>query len=78
MPETNAIEPFIAKDAQGTYVLMADGSVRFVTRDISDSVVKSMSTYQGPGVNLAPGRPDARLIPDPKDDKKEPVPKKTK
>jgi len=59
VPEKNSIAPFIlGKDRtgkvitqdgkRGTYVLMSDGSVRFVDQNVSDDVFKAMVTVQGP------------------------------
>lgn len=59
IPEKNSIAPFVLsqdrdgnpiqhKGRPGTYVLMADGSVRFVTKSVSDDVFKALATYQGP------------------------------
>src|SRR5262249_27388398 len=45
----DSIKPFVWKhgDKEGTFVLMADGSVRFITKDISDPVFKAMCTVEG-------------------------------
>jgi hypothetical protein len=49
IPETRSVEPFVSTQAgkRGTYVLMCDGSVRFVKDDISDEVFKAMCTIKG-------------------------------
>ena len=49
IPETHCIEPFATTQGgkRGTYVLMCDGSVRFVKDDISDEVFKAMCTIRG-------------------------------
>jgi hypothetical protein len=50
VPEAKSIEPFISTERggkKGTYVLMADGSVRFVSADVSDDVFKAMCTING-------------------------------
>jgi hypothetical protein len=50
VPETNSIKPFVSTTQDGkagTYVLMADGSVRFVAADVSDQVFKTMCTIKG-------------------------------
>jgi Protein of unknown function (DUF1559) len=64
VPESKSIEPFVAKGGKGTYVLTADGSVRFVTRDISDQVFQAMCTYQGPP-DASDFKSDAALVPEP-------------
>ena len=59
VPEKNSVEPFsLGKDrsgksigekgTKGTFVLMADGTVRFVGQDVSDEVFKAMCTIEGP------------------------------
>jgi DNA-directed RNA polymerase subunit M/transcription elongation factor TFIIS len=50
VPEKKSIEPFVATkrgEKRGTYVLMADGSVRFLSADIPDDVFKAMCTING-------------------------------
>src|SRR5262249_28952302 len=47
--ETRSIDPFVASGEKGTYVLMADGSVRFVSKDISPEAFKVMCTIKGDG-----------------------------
>jgi prepilin-type processing-associated H-X9-DG protein len=49
VPETRSIEPFVAPHGgkRGTYVLMCDGSVRFVKDDIDDNVFKALCTIKG-------------------------------
>ncbi len=47
VPETGSILPFIKKGETKTYALMADGSVRVVTNEISDAVFQAMCTIQG-------------------------------
>jgi Protein of unknown function (DUF1559) len=75
VPEKNSIAPFVLttdragkaityKGHNGTYAVMADGSVRFVDAKISDAVFKAMCTVQGAAP--APGLfDDAPLVPDP-------------
>jgi len=49
VPETKSIQPFLSPQTngkQGTIVLMADGSVRFVNGNVSDEVFKAMATYR--------------------------------
>ena len=59
VPEKNSIAPFVlSKDRndkpiehqgkRGTFVLMTDGSVRFVDQTIADDVFKAMCTINGP------------------------------
>jgi hypothetical protein len=50
IPETRSMEPFARTQAngkRGTYVLMCDGSVRFVSADIADDVFKAICTIKG-------------------------------
>jgi Protein of unknown function (DUF1559) len=51
VPETDSVRPFVSTTQdgkRGTFVLMADGSVRFVTADVRDEVFKAMCTIKGP------------------------------
>jgi hypothetical protein len=51
VPEKDSAEPFFSTEAdgtRGTYVLMADGSVRYVKKGISDAAFKAMVTVRGP------------------------------
>jgi hypothetical protein len=51
VPETNSAKPFVSTThdgKRGTFVLMADGSVRFVAEDVKDEVFKAMCTIKGP------------------------------
>ncbi|MFO0964961.1 MAG: DUF1559 domain-containing protein [Gemmataceae bacterium] len=63
VPEKKSIQPFVlgkdrdGKDImhdgrRGTFVTMADGSVRFVSEDVSDAVFQGMCTVRGPAVDL--------------------------
>jgi hypothetical protein len=50
VPEKNSVKPFVSTTngkQKGTYVLMADGSVRFVGENISDAAFKAMATIKG-------------------------------
>ncbi len=50
VPTTGSIKPFVTqmKDGRrGTYVLMADGSVRFLKEGIADPVFQALVTYKG-------------------------------
>jgi hypothetical protein len=50
VPEKKSIEPFVSMmydGKRGTFVLMADGSVRFVSDKIADDVFKAMCTIRG-------------------------------
>ncbi len=49
VPEQRSIRPFVNKhkDKRGTYVVMLDGSVRFITETISDDVFKTLVTMKG-------------------------------
>ena len=56
VPETGSIKPFVSvsKDGKrGTHVLMADGSIRFISETVSDDVFKALATYKG-GEKVAP------------------------
>ena len=78
VPEKDSIQPFVLnkdrngnvirhKNKNGTFVLMTDGSVRFVDENVSDDVFKAMCTIQGPnpiGYNLQ-GDPHTPLVPRP-------------
>ena len=67
VPETNSLAPFVADHGggkRGAYVLMADGSVRFLRHDTADPVFKALVTKAGgddPGVldAVAPLEPPA-------------------
>lgn len=79
-PENRSVRPFVHNHGgkKGTYVLMLDGTVRFIKEDISDDVFKALCTIQG-GENIEelekvapkfkPG--EAKMKTDPKDDEKE-------
>jgi hypothetical protein len=50
VPETGSIKPFVSatkNGKRGTYVLMADGSIRFISETIDDEVFKALATYKG-------------------------------
>jgi hypothetical protein len=50
IPESRSMEPFARTQAngkRGTYVLMCDGSVRFIGADIPDDVFKALCTIKG-------------------------------
>jgi predicted Zn finger-like uncharacterized protein len=49
VPESGSVQPFLAQHGgkRGTYVLMADGTVRFVSDTISDDVFKALCTIKG-------------------------------
>src|SRR5262249_37301597 len=50
VPETKSVEPFVCtkhNDQAGTFVIMADGSVRFVPASIADDLFKAMCTLKG-------------------------------
>ena len=51
VPETDSVKPFVSttyNGKAGTYLLMADGSVRFVAADVKDEVFKALCTIKGP------------------------------
>src|SRR5206468_12349954 len=51
VPETNSLEPFLSTEAngdRGTYVVMCDGSVRYLKKGMSDEVFKAICTVEGP------------------------------
>ncbi len=50
MAEKNSIEAFLppkGKGKRGTHIIMADGSVRYVTESISDDVLKTLAVIKG-------------------------------
>jgi Protein of unknown function (DUF1559) len=50
VPEKDSIQPFVSasnKGKPGTYVIMADGAVRFVSANVSDEAFKAMCTIDG-------------------------------
>jgi hypothetical protein len=50
VPEKNSIKPFVSTQSngkKGTMVVMADGSVRFISETCSDEVFKALSTIKG-------------------------------
>jgi hypothetical protein len=76
VPEKNSIAPFVLSTdrngkpiqyngKRGTYVTMADGSVRFVTANVSDQVFQAMCTVKGPAPKEFDlfKNPDTPLIP---------------
>jgi hypothetical protein len=51
VPEKDSVKPFIStthNGKAGTFLLMADGSVRFVGADVKDEVFKALCTIKGP------------------------------
>jgi hypothetical protein len=51
VPEKDSAEPFFSTESdgtRGTYVLMVDGSVRYIKKGISDAAFKAMVTVRGP------------------------------
>ena len=51
VPDKNSLEPFLSTDAngqRGTFVTMADGSVRYLKAGMSDAVFKALCTVDGP------------------------------
>jgi hypothetical protein len=70
VPETQSIQPFISTKydgKRGTFVVMADGSVRFLAENTSDEVFKALCTIKGgePTGNLDQVAP---LVPPPDED----------
>jgi Protein of unknown function (DUF1559) len=71
VPETSSVKPFVSvtKDGKrGTYALMGDGSIRFISETINDEVFKALATYKG-GEKIdnidqiaAPENVDAKLV----------------
>ena len=50
VPEKNSIKPFVSVQGngkKGTLVVMADGSVRFISEGVSDEVFKALVTIKG-------------------------------
>jgi hypothetical protein len=88
VPESNSIAPFVLstdrngkpishQNKRGTYVLMTDGSVRFIDQNVSDEVFKAMCTVNGPAPKtFDPAKdPNTPLIPGPNTKIKKPVTK---
>jgi flagellar basal body-associated protein FliL len=70
VPETQCVKPFVSTEYEGkrgTYAVMADGSVRFVSENISDEVFRALCTINGeePKLNLDKLAP---VVPPPADD----------
>ncbi len=82
VPEKDSIKPFVGDygGKKGAYVIMADGSVRFLKADIPDEIFQAMCTIKGPApkeMNLDEWGPVVQ--PDSKAEpmlKKDPDPKK--
>ena len=97
VPEKNSIQPFVLskdrhgnvirhKNKNGTFALMADGSVRFIDENVPDEVFKAMCTIQSPNpqgfnpdtdpntplVPLPEAKPEPKKEPEKKE---EPMPK---
>jgi hypothetical protein len=69
VPEQECIKPFVCTrylNREGTYAIMADGSVRFIFSDIPDEVFKDMCTIRG-SANVKPADLEkyAPLVPRP-------------
>ena len=50
VPEKNSVKPFVSTQGdgkRGTLVVMADGSVRFISENVSDEVFKALVTIKG-------------------------------
>ena len=50
VPEKNSVKPFVSTQGdgkKGTLVVMADGSVRFISENVSDEVFKALVTIKG-------------------------------
>jgi hypothetical protein len=73
IPAKGSIQPFVVPHLQGTYVLMGDGSVRFVKATISDEVFKAMCTLNGPEVAKKQDDDWKLVVPDPKAPEKPPA-----
>jgi hypothetical protein len=51
VPEKDSLAPFLSPNSKGefgTYVVMADGSVRYLKKGMSDEVFKTICTVDGP------------------------------
>jgi hypothetical protein len=75
VPEKGSVKPFVSGRYQGkagTHVIMADGSVRFISENVSDEVFQALCTING-GERVILQR-DAPAIPEPKVEPK-PAPK---
>jgi predicted Zn finger-like uncharacterized protein len=76
VPETKSIQPFVSTTydgKRGTMVIMADGTVRFLTENTSDEVFKALATIKGqePKLSIEKLRPRWRLRP-----KRKPTPRR--
>lgn len=79
VPDKNSLEPFLTTEndgSRGTYVLMTDGSVRYIKKGMSDEVFKALASVKGP----APADFDldelAPIVPREKKEEIQPPPKK--
>jgi hypothetical protein len=87
VPEKNSLAPFVLtndkdgkpityKGKRGTYVIMADSSVRFLGADTPDDVVKMLVTIQGPAPKADFfGEDQFPTVPDPGATSSKPAPK---
>jgi hypothetical protein len=66
VPEKNSVQPFVADHGgkRGTLVVMVDGSVRFISENVSDDVFKGLATARG-GENIVLTTRDAPILPPP-------------
>jgi hypothetical protein len=68
VPEKDSVEPFLSTEkdgSRGTYALMADGSVRYIKKGISDAAFKAMVTVRGPAPANIDLDKEAPLVPGP-------------
>lgn len=68
--ERGSVKPFVGakhNGKSGTLIIMADGSVRFVTENVSDDVFKAMATIKGgeTGFNLGQEAPKVEVTGEP-------------
>jgi hypothetical protein len=70
VPEKRSIQPFVStkfNGQRGTMVLMADGSVRFVSENVSDAVFQAMVTVRGGNPEGFDLNKDAPVVPRPRE-----------
>ncbi|MCI0456986.1 MAG: DUF1559 domain-containing protein [Gemmataceae bacterium] len=51
VPEKNSLEPFLSRESdgkRGTYVIMTDGSVRYIKEGMSDQAFQALATVRAP------------------------------
>jgi predicted Zn finger-like uncharacterized protein len=67
VPETKSIEAFLppkGREKRGTHLIMADGSVRYVSENISDEVLKTLAVIKGKKAEINVDK-EAPVVPPP-------------